>query len=319
MKKLKNWDWLSFGFFVAALFCLLVSIPATAGMTRLTHPEADGGVGYILLMLVLELMAFGSKLAQRWVPSWHSTLERIAIALLMVVAVGNVASGWDAFVGQPLTGFWLAVRESSVYGFPIGSALVVGTLSALVPGGTYLFLTLFVKRQTELETLQTPEAAATRALEPVIAEVLKVEKLAELLLGLQPLLVQQPERAALPSTVGPVLPAAAREPVAVEGGLDQLLSVNGLTRQDALTLLQQYEITTAEDAYKGLRWLGKLPNELTLEAFAPLYAELTRVSASEKVCRDCGAPIAFSAQGPARKFAKNRGLEGYVCAVCRNK
>ena len=161
MKKL---DVLSVAFCLAAICCLLVSVPATYQMATLVH----GRLLAFALVAVFELMAFGAKLGSRWVPGWSGTLDTITKTLLVVTTLANFASGWDALWGQQLTGFWAGVRDWSPAGAPVGAIAATLVLSALVPAAIYLFLSLFVRRQLELEDQRRPAAVAERAIEPLL-------------------------------------------------------------------------------------------------------------------------------------------------------
>lgn len=79
------------------------------------------------------------------------------------------------------------------------------------------------------------------------------------------------------ASVAPVSLASLPEPVTISStaqALDKLLSDAKISRQEALSLLKKYGITTAESAYRGLRFAGYVPAGMTLEEFQPLYAEL---------------------------------------------
>lgn len=190
--KTRRFDLLSWAFVVAAFLFMVVSIPATFAMTSVAHSQYMA----FAMVAVLEVLAFGSKLGSRWVPSWSVTLDRITKVLLSITTVANFGAGVDYLWKNDLTGFWGAVRNYRVYGFNPGALAIVLVLSALVPVGIYIFLSLFCKRQAELEVLHTPEAAADRVLEPVILQLKTVGRLTkELRLLNETLLLPGPDAA----------------------------------------------------------------------------------------------------------------------------
>lgn len=167
MKK-RPLDLLSWGFFLAASICLGISVPATYNVAALTHKD---GLGAGLVVLVMELLAFAAKAGTRWFPSWAKTLDRIAIGLLAAAILPNFGEGWGALMTAAASPFWAAVRDYSVWGLRPGAILLVFVWASLPPVGVYFFLAFFVKRQQELELIDTPEAVVERRLKPVIVEL----------------------------------------------------------------------------------------------------------------------------------------------------
>jgi hypothetical protein len=90
----------------------------------------------------------------------------------------------------------------------------------------------------------------------------------------------------LPELVEVTIPTGVINNKAVGVRLDELLHSNDLTREKALTMLEGYGITSADQAYSGLRMLGKIPRGLGLGEFEPLYRELVATRASAQLVEE---------------------------------
>ncbi len=179
----RRFDTLCWAFVLAGLLCLGASIPATFAMVSVAHNTA----GAIMLMLVLELMAFFSLLAVLWVPNWKQEFERIAWVLLSITTLANYAAGWDFVWSRPseeLSTFWRGMRDYWILSpsFNPFTIVLVAVLSALVPYGIKFFLGLAVKRYRENEMEHSPEAVAARMVEPMQVQILAVRSMQEHLL-----------------------------------------------------------------------------------------------------------------------------------------
>lgn len=314
-------DGLSVGFILVAVFSLLVSVPATFQVAEITHRHTFGAV---LVVLLAEVMAFGSKLATRWFPSWYKPLNTFAGVMLASAVLPNAIEGWEALWRPEVDGTWAAIRDTSLFGFPFFAVLIVLVWAALPPVGVYLALTFWVRRQFELETAHTPEAVVERRLQPIIIEMDVQQRLDEQLLKLfeqrqqqfgrliessqalqMPLLPAGPSSA--PAAPPKVVPPRAQK-------LDVLLSSLGATREEARQLLVGYGFMSASEAFYGLANVLGLPEgpaQMTLEEFAPLYEELMSSG-----CPSCGNDMTLGERGVAAKYARKHGGPA-VCTACR--
>lgn len=135
------------------------------------------------------------------------------------------------------------------------------------------------------------------------------------------------DRAGKGQDFGEVLVAAVADGIAwldrgVAEVLDEKLAEVGLDRQGALELLQRYAVSSAADAYRGLRMLGKLPKGISERDFEVLYEELTRPKPLGVPCQGeaCGSVLTNGQKGVATKWASRRDLGDLIlCSACRAK
>lgn len=270
-KTKRRLDLLSWSFVAAAVLCVTVSLPATYQMATLTHsPELA-----VALVAVLEVMAFGAKLGSRWVPSWEQTLDSITKALLSLVLVGNFADGWTSLHREPLEGFWSVVAGFDPWGLPVGAALIVGPLSAMVPVGTYLFLSLFVKRQRELDAENDPEREVERRLAPVVAQL---QVIGELDRQLAELLNQRQQ------LYQPVLPPP--EPVFPAPRLDEPPPERDTIQLDGTETEEQTPVTQPTESASE-RSCAKCGRGMSLGEWGAAAKHQRRNRLPARVCADC--------------------------------
>lgn len=125
-------------FGLAALACLLVSLPATLAAMQLFH----GDYGGFVATFVFEVGAVGSELATLAIPQWRLRLLLLTITLLILTTGGNYALGIDHFGSAPLDAgsTYAAIREAH-YGW-----LLAIMSSAIFPALLLVFLTAFTAR-----------------------------------------------------------------------------------------------------------------------------------------------------------------------------
>lgn len=125
-------------FGLAALACLLVSLPATLKAMQLFH----GSYGGYLATFVFEIGAVGSELATLAIPQWRGRLLALTVALLLLTTGGNYALGIDHFgTAQMDTGSTYATIRQGGYGW-----LLAIMSSAIFPSLLLVFLTAFTAR-----------------------------------------------------------------------------------------------------------------------------------------------------------------------------
>lgn len=124
-------------FGIAALACLLVSLPATAKAMQLFH----GSEGGIVATLVFEIGAVGAELATLAVPQWRKRLMLLTITLLVLTTGGNYALGVDHFgTAQDIGTTYATIRAAGA-----GWLLAIMS-SAIFPALLFVFLTAFTAR-----------------------------------------------------------------------------------------------------------------------------------------------------------------------------
>lgn len=125
-------------FGLAALACLLVSLPATLEAMQLFHGSYIG----IAATFVFEIGAVGSELATLAIPQWRKRLLLLTMLLLVLTTGGNYALGVDHFGSAALAnGTTYAAIRSAGYG-----GLLAIMSSAIFPALLFVFLTAFTAR-----------------------------------------------------------------------------------------------------------------------------------------------------------------------------
>jgi hypothetical protein len=129
-------------FGLAALACLLVSLPATAKAMQLFH----GSEGGIVATLVFEIGAVGAELATLAIPQWRKRLMLLTITLLILTTGGNYALGVDHFgTAQDIGTTYATIRAAGA-----GWLLAIMS-SAIFPALLFVFLTAFTARYRMVE------------------------------------------------------------------------------------------------------------------------------------------------------------------------
>lgn len=123
-------------FGIAALLCLLVSLPATATAMELFHGWWWG----LLATAVFEIGAVGSELTTLAIPQWRKRMLGLTVALLLATTGANYALGVDAFVKAQLPATYAGVNAAG-YGW-----LLAIVASALFPTLLFVFLVAFTAR-----------------------------------------------------------------------------------------------------------------------------------------------------------------------------
>lgn len=111
-------------FGLAALACLLVSLPATLRAMQLFH----GDYGGFVATFVFEIGAVGAELATLAIPQWRGRLLLLTVTLLVLTTGGNYALGIDHFgsaqldsgttyatIRQSGAGWLLAIMSSAIF------------------------------------------------------------------------------------------------------------------------------------------------------------------------------------------------------------
>jgi hypothetical protein len=125
-------------FGLAALACLLVSLPATLKAMQLFH----GSYGGYLATFVFEIGAVGSEIATLAIPQWRGRLLLLTITLLLLTTGGNYALGIDHFgTAQMDAGSTYDTIRQAQYGW-----LLAIMSSAIFPSLLLVFLTAFTAR-----------------------------------------------------------------------------------------------------------------------------------------------------------------------------
>lgn len=139
-------------FGLAALACLLVSLPATLRAMELFHGQAG-----IAATLVFEIGAVGSELATLAIPQWRGRLLLLTITLLVLTTGGNYALGIDHFGSAQMdAGSTYATIRAAGAGW-----LLAIMSSAIFPALLLVFLTAFTARWRMMR-------GAAPAIEPTI-------------------------------------------------------------------------------------------------------------------------------------------------------
>jgi hypothetical protein len=162
-------------FGLAALACLLVSLPATLRAMQLFH----GWYGGFVAMVVFEIGAVGSELATLAIPQWRGRLLLLTITLLLLTTGGNYALGIDHFGGAAIeNGSTYATIRAAGYGW-----LLAMMSSAIFPALLLVFLTAFTARwrmvrssATRLQQLGTALQQITDQRETVLQELLQLKE-----------------------------------------------------------------------------------------------------------------------------------------------
>lgn len=125
-------------FGLAALACLLVSLPATLAAMQLFHGHEAGFVA----TFVFEIGAVGSELATLAIPQWRGRLLLLTITLLVLTTGGNYALGIDHFGSAELVSgtTYASIRQAGA-----GWLLAIMS-SAIFPALLLVFLTAFTAR-----------------------------------------------------------------------------------------------------------------------------------------------------------------------------
>lgn len=123
-------------FAVGALFCLIVSVPATGTAMQLFHGQWWG----VLATAVFEVGAVGSELATLAIPQWRKRLLALTIILLLATTGANYALGADEFAKAALPATYEGIRAGG-YGW-----LLSIVASALFPALLFVFLTATTAR-----------------------------------------------------------------------------------------------------------------------------------------------------------------------------
>lgn len=125
-------------FGLAALACLIVSLPATLRAMQLFH----GDYGGFVATFVFEIGAVGSELATLAIPQWRGRLLLLTITLLILTTGGNYALGIDHFSSAQMdAGSTYATIRAAGYG-----GLLAVMSSAIFPALLLVFLTAFTAR-----------------------------------------------------------------------------------------------------------------------------------------------------------------------------
>lgn len=125
-------------FGLAALACLLVSLPATLKAMELFHGDRAG----IAATFVFEIGAVGAELTSLAIPQWRKRLMLLTITLLVLTTGGNYALGVDHFGGAALeSGTTYATIRAAGAGW-----LLAIMSSAIFPALLFVFLTAFTAR-----------------------------------------------------------------------------------------------------------------------------------------------------------------------------
>jgi len=135
--KQPNKDSALWFFGLAALACLLVSLPATLKAMELFHGSAGG----IAATFVFEIGAVGAELATLAIPQWRKRLLLLTITLLVLTTGGNYALGVDHFgTAQDIGTTYATIRAAGM-----GWLLAIMS-SAIFPALLFVFLTAFTAR-----------------------------------------------------------------------------------------------------------------------------------------------------------------------------
>ena len=136
--KRPNSDTALWFFGLAALACLLVSLPATLAAMQLFHGNYIG----VAATFVFEIGAVGAELASLAIPQWRKRLMLLTITLLALTTGGNYALGVDHFGGAALdSGTTYATIRAADWGW-----LLAIMSSAIFPALLFVFLTAFTAR-----------------------------------------------------------------------------------------------------------------------------------------------------------------------------
>lgn len=123
-------------FGLAALACLLVSLPATFKAMELFHGKMGAAATF-----VFEIGAVGAELATLAIPQWRKRLLVLTVTLLILTTGGNYALGVDHFgTAADIGPTYAAIRAA-------GAGWLLAILSsAIFPALLFVFLTAFTAR-----------------------------------------------------------------------------------------------------------------------------------------------------------------------------
>lgn len=153
-------------FGLAALACLLVSLPATLKAMELFHGDKAG----IAATFVFEIGAVGAELASLAIPQWRKRLMLLTITLLVLTTGGNYALGVDHFGGAALdTGTTYATIRAAGAGW-----LLAIMSSAIFPALLFVFLTAFTARFRMVQSTATALEQAAIAQQHLATELEQV-------------------------------------------------------------------------------------------------------------------------------------------------
>lgn len=132
-------------FGLAALACLLVSLPATLAAMQLFHGNEAG----VAATLVFEIGAVGAELATLAIPQWRGRLLALTITLLILTTGGNYALGIDHFGSAQMDAgsTYATIRQAGA-----GWLLAIMS-SAIFPALLLVFLTAFTARWRMVQTV----------------------------------------------------------------------------------------------------------------------------------------------------------------------
>lgn len=133
-------------FGLAALACLLVSLPATLKAMQLFH----GDLGGFAATFVFEIGAVGAELATLAIPQWRKRLLVLTVTLLILTTGGNYALGVDHFGTATDVGTTYAAIRAAGAGW-----LLAILSSAIFPALLFVFLTAFTARFRMVNTSAT--------------------------------------------------------------------------------------------------------------------------------------------------------------------
>lgn len=139
-------------FAVGALFCLIVSVPATSAAMDIFHGSEWGWVA----TAVFEVGAVGLELMSLAIPQWRGRLLLAMLGMLVITTSFNYATGIDSYMAATLTsGSTYAQIRAHDYGW-----LLTIAAAALFPGMLGGFLLGLTARVRMLRAgLDTPMAA----------------------------------------------------------------------------------------------------------------------------------------------------------------
>jgi hypothetical protein len=144
-------------FGLAALACLLVSLPATLRAMQLFH----GDYGGFVATFVFEIGAVGAELATLAIPQWRGRLLLLTVVLLVLTTGGNYALGIDHFGSAQLdSGTTYATIRAAGAGW-----LLAIMSSAIFPALLLVFLTAFTARWRMVQCSATLAQQTEMALE----------------------------------------------------------------------------------------------------------------------------------------------------------